>query len=334
MARTTLALLVAAFLGGVVWGFVAEGKAEPRKAAVVLPETLAHQGRERTYRLLLPKGYDKAKPAPLVLALHGGGGTADGMDRSTGAQFAREADKRGWVVVFPQGVAKGWNDGRPLTSRRDKQRKGVDDVAFLGALIDHLHKTRGIDRTRVYATGISNGGFMSFRLGLELSARIAAIAPVTANLAKVHAGKRPTHPVGLLVINGTKDPLVPYAGGQVKVLGKARGAIFSTDESLVRWAALVGCGKAGKAVALPDTAPRDGARAYRQAWTPCGRGAHVELIRIEGGGHTWPGGQQYLPKLLVGTTCRDFDAVPVIFDFFARHRRVKSPARAPARKAR
>lgn len=305
--------------------------AAPPTKEQILDEALLHEGRKRTYRLLLPRGFDKTRPVPLVLALHGGGGTATQLDRSTNGQFRRAANRRGWVVVFPQGIAKGWNDGRPLTSRRDRQRKGVDDVAFLSTLIDHLHKTRGIDRSRVYATGISNGGFMSFRLGLELSQKIAAIAPVTANLAKVHDGKRPRHPVGLLVINGTKDPLVPYAGGEIRVLGKSRGKIHSTDESLRRWAAFNGCAPTIRTQPLPDVAKGDGARAYVHTWSGCKGGAGVELIRVQGGGHTWPGGTQYLPKLVIGTVCRDFDAVKRSFAFFARHRRVIRPAEKAAK---
>jgi len=321
-----LALLVAVFLPA-----PRATDAAPLAPAVTLTETLHSGGRERTYRLVLPKGFDKAKPAPLVLALHGGGGTAEQFDRSTRGHFGREAQKRGWVVVFPQGVAKGWNDGRPLTSLRDRRRKGVDDVAFLSTLIDHLHATRGIDRTRVYATGMSNGGFMSYRLGLDLADKIAAIAPVCANLAKVHDGKRPARPVGLLAINGTKDPLVPYAGGYVKVFGRKRGAILSVDETLRRWTAFNGCTKPPTTTALADKAPKDGTRAYLVAWPACRKGARVRQIRIEGGGHTWAGGTQNLPRLLVGAMCKDFDAVPMIFAFFAKHRRVpKAPAPAKA----
>lgn len=164
------------------------GSPAPSEAATTTEHAFAHGGRKRTYRLITPSGHTKVKPVPLVLALHGGGGEAKQFDASTRGQFRREADKRGWVVVFPQGIAKGWNDGRPLDTPRARQRKGVDDVAFLAALIDQIHASHGIDRTRVYATGISNGGFMSIRLGLELSNRIAAIAPVTAQLQKVHTG--------------------------------------------------------------------------------------------------------------------------------------------------
>lgn len=289
-----------------------------------------HQGRQRTYHLVLPKGHDKKKPAPLVLALHGGGGNGKNFDRVTNHQFAREADKRGWVVVFPDGIAKGWNDGRSIDSRRARQRKGVDDVAFLSALIDRLHKTHGIDKTRVYATGISNGGFMSYRLAFELSGKIAAIAPVTANLQQVHATKKPKHPVGLLVINGTADPLVPYNGGHVRVLGTNRGAILSTKDTIQRWVAFTGCKGEPTLETLPDKDPRDGTTTICRTWSTCAGGAQVKLYRVQNGGHTWPGGRQYLGRFVVGRTSRDFDAVPAIFDFFAKHRR--APATPPSAK--
>ena len=124
-----------ALLAGTLIALGLVGLAEEGRAARVVSGTLRHQGRARTFRVLVPKGHRKESASPLVLALHGGGGTAEALDRMTTHQFAREADARGWLVVFPQGVAKGWNDGRPLKSLRDRRRRGVDDVAFLGALI-------------------------------------------------------------------------------------------------------------------------------------------------------------------------------------------------------
>lgn len=306
-------------------------RAEPKPASVpaarMVRGTISHQGRKRGFYLRLPRGHDPKRRVSLVLALHGGGGTAEGLDRSTNGQLARGADKRGWIVCFPQGVAKGWNDGRKLVSFRDRQRRGVDDVGFLSALIDRIVRKHGADPTRVYATGISNGGFMSYRLGLDLSDKIAAIAPVAANLQKAHAQKRPRLPVGLLVMNGTKDPLVPYGGGFVLVFGRRRGAIFSTDETMRRWAAFDACKSASKPKPLPDRAKDDGARAFVTSWAGCTPGVEVMLVRVEGGGHTWPGGRPYMPRAVVGAVCRDFDAVPMMFDFFARHRRAQASPR-------
>ncbi|MDJ0974380.1 MAG: PHB depolymerase family esterase [Planctomycetota bacterium] len=322
-----LAVLPLALLA-VVLGPLAPTGTDVAHAATTETGSLLHQGRIRTYRVMLPKGHTKTKPAPLVLALHGGGGTAQAFDRQTNGQFGRETDKRGWVVVFPQGIAKGWNDGRKVNSRAARQRRGVNDVQFIAKLIDRIHARHGIDRSRVYATGISNGGFMSYRLALELSDRIAAIAPVTANLQKVHEAKRPAHPVGLLVINGTKDPLVPYDGGYVTALGTKRGAILSTDATIQRWVAFTGCKGEPTTTAIEDRAPNDRTKAKLTQYRTC-RGAEVALCKVEGGGHTWPGGRQYLGVAMIGRVSRDFDAVPLMFDFFARHRRVPSKASSP-----
>lgn len=309
LGRLLLGLLLVVLLG-----------AARTEASELEARSLEHQGRRRTFHVFTPPGHEKEKPVPLVLALHGGGGTGRTFDRGTGGGVTREAARRGWVVVFPDGVNKGWNDGRDIRTRRDAARRDVDDVGFLAKVVDALHASHGIDRTRVYATGISNGGFMSFRLGVELADRIAAIAPVTANMTPVLAAKEPARPVPVLVLNGTADPLVPYAGGQVRVLGRDRGLTLSTEDSVRWWVKHDGCEARFTRRWLPDRA-RDGCRVRVDAWTACEGASEVVLVRIEGGGHTWPGGRQYLPRFLVGRVCRDFDGTKTIFDFFARHHR-------------
>lgn len=271
-------------------------------------------GETRTYHVMLPDGYDATKPAPLVLALHGGGGTGQGFDPHTNDQFRREADRLDWVVVFPDGVNKGWSDGRLATA---EPRRSTDDVAFLSALIDRMADDYAIDEKRVYATGISNGAFMSIYLALALSDRIAAVAAVTGNLQAVHATKVPSRPVPILFMNGTEDPMVPYDGGQVTVFGQDRGAVLSTHASALRFGALNGCKSEGPVKTLPDWAKQDGTRVHVHAGVGCK--APVVVYRIEGGGHTWPGGTQYLPQSIVGRVSRDILGTRHIFDFFAPH---------------
>lgn len=280
--------------------------------------TLEHGGITRTYHLL-PLADADTERRPLVVALHGGGGRGDLLDRGTDGQISREAARRGWRIVFPEGVAKGWHDGRPAVSERDERRAGVDDVGFLAALIDHLVATESIDPARIYMMGISNGGFMTQRFALDGGGRIAAGAAVTAQVAEIWRDKKPRADVSMLWMNGTEDPLVPYAGGQVTVFGQARGAILSTDASVDWWARDLGCA-APTSEALPDRDPKDETRVHRSA-RACRGGLELVLYRVEGGGHTWPDGDQYLPRGMIGRVSRDLDGTAAIFDFFARHRR-------------
>lgn len=281
-------------------------------------ETLSVQGRDRWWTQHIPPG--GAAGRPLVVALHGGGGSGVGFDEITQGQLTREARRRRWVVVFPEGLEKGWNDGRPPASRRDERRQAVDDVAFLDAMVDWLIAHHQVDPTRVYFTGMSNGGFMSQRYALDHADKVAAIGLVVATVAEAWAARRPTRPVPALFLLGSEDPLVPYAGGQVVALGTERGAVLSAAASLRHWAVLDGCGDTPVRETLADRAPRDETRAVVDRF-PCPAGVGLELWTLEGGGHTWPLGQQYLPKVMVGRVSREVDGAGVLFDFFARHQR-------------
>ena len=170
---------------------------------------------------------------------------------------------------------------------------------------------------------MSNGGFMCYRLARDLPDLIAAIAPVSALLSpNLVDGFSPSAPMPVLIIQGTADPLVPYNGGPVAPnFFNPRGTVMSAPDTASFFAKLDGCSPSGTVESLPDTAPSDGANAKRITYAGGRQGAEVELITIEGGGHTWPGGPQYLPVRLIGPVCRDFDASEVIWQFFARHSR-------------
>jgi polyhydroxybutyrate depolymerase len=270
------------------------------------------QGRERSWLLHLPPG--EAAGQPLVLALHGGGGTAEGLDALAEGALTREAARRGYVLVFPEGVDKGWNDGRPPGNARDQRRQAVDDVAFLDGLIDHLVQAHALDRTRVFLTGMSNGGFMVQRFALDRAFKVAAIAPVVATVAQAWAHLRPARPVPALYILGTHDPLVPYGGGTMEVFGARRGVVRSGPDSAAHWASLNGCSHPPTREVVPDRAPHDDTRAVVDRFA-CA--APVELWTLQRGGHTWPRGKQYLPRIMVGVVSEEVDTA-LIFDFFAR----------------
>ncbi len=281
--------------------------------------TMTHGGIERSYIIHEP-ARRPAGPVPLVLVMHGGGGNAAGMIRLTRGRFNELADRDGFIVLYPEGVGKHWNDSRADPIDR-AHRENIDDVGFLSRLIDEMVKNRGSDPGRVFATGISNGGFMSLRLACELSGKIRGIAAVTASMpANPRSECSPERPVPVLIINGTADPLVPYDGGPVRVLGMERGRALSTADTVRFWLKRNGCGDKEVTARFPDTNPGDESTVVKHMYQSSGGGPCVGLYSVEGGGHTWPGGWQYLGKRIIGPTNRDINACDEIWDFFRQLR--------------
>ena len=286
--------------------------------------TIPHGGREREYLLHLPESSVTAEPVPLVFAFHGGGSNATQMERFS--RFSRLADRHGFIVVYPQGLARHWNDGRQA-DKLEAQVERIDDVGFTMAVLESLKQEYSIDEHRVYAFGISNGAIFSHRLAMEQSEHIAAIAPVIGGVAEPLADDfSPQEPVSVLIMKGTEDPLVPYDGGAIapgplgRMLKRApRGKVVSTERELELWLKHNGLDVEPKTRKLPDTNRDDGAHIEKQEWSDPERGVSVVLYRVVGGGHTYPGGVQYLPEAIIGTTCRDADASEIIWNFFEAH---------------
>lgn len=272
-------------------------------------------GQKRAYLLHAPAAVSNDQPVPLVFVFHGGGGDGAGIERTT--RFSQLADREGFIVVYPDGLWKNWNDGREPTVSR-AHRENADDVGFVSALIDAVSMDHRVDPKRIYATGISNGGIFSHYLAANLSSRIAAIAPVSGGIAERFRDRfKPEKPVSVFVIQGIDDPLVPFHGGGI-VRGR-RGRIIDTDEGVRLWAEHDGCEREPRTGSLPDTDPRDKCTVKWRSWVHGRDNSEVKLYVIEGGGHTWPDGPQYLPALFVGRVCRDFDATQAIWEFFKNH---------------
>ena len=283
--------------------------------------SLRFDGVERTYLVHLPPGAADA-PRPLLLVFHGGGGTARGMPRFT--HLDAVADRAGLIVAYPQGIDRHWNDGR------DSIKNKVDDVGFVRALIDALEHDYSVDRQRIYAAGISNGGIFVERLGCDLSDRIAGIAAVAGSLAQDYSTAcRPPQPVSVLQFDGTADPIVPYGGGRVADFGGhgEGGLVLSVADTTAFWARMDGCASASELQPQPVLAAFDPTRVYFRDWRGCHDGSAVALYQIQGGGHTWPGGPQYLPRFIVGRASRQIDASETMVRFFLDHPRVVSLAR-------
>jgi polyhydroxybutyrate depolymerase len=265
-------------------------------------------GLRRTYQLFVPPSYDGSKAVPLVLALHGRGGDSLGMRDLT--SLNQLAEREGFIVVYPDGYEKSWADGRGTTPADEA---GINDVGFISSLIDKLSRGYQIIPEQIYATGMSNGGHMSYRLACELSEKIAAVAPVAASLSEnLAANCSPQRPVPVLQIHGTADPIRPYEGGE------ARGMVLSAPASVAFWGSKNGCSSEPSSTNLPDTA-QDGTTVTLTSYSGCQQGADVQHYIVVEGGHTWPGGLQYLPERMVGKTSQDINASEVIWKFFAEH---------------
>lgn len=309
LALMLLAMLVAA----AACGRQEEGMDEEERAvgARDVSASLQYGGVERTYIVHLPSAYSGGDELPVLFVFHGGGGEGAGMARVT--HMSDVADERGFIAVYPDGIDKNWNDGRPEVN------PGVDDVGFISALIEELKREYHIDGRRVYSTGISNGGMFSLRLACELSDKIAAVAPVAALMGEVLSQTcSPPRPVPVMFVMGTDDPLVPWEGGDIGTDRVYRGRALSAAGSVSFWVTADGCSEIPAVTYLPDAEPGDGTRIRRETYAGGRNGSEVVMLVVEGGGHTWPGGEQYMRELVIGITSLDIDAGEVIWDFCQR----------------
>jgi polyhydroxybutyrate depolymerase len=270
----------------------AAAAAQPLKLGDATGE-LVYEGQQRTYHVYTPKTYRPDRPLPLVLAFHGYG--SQGKDLANGSGFNEIAEQKGFVVVYPDGIDRRWN---PF----NKFLTGVDDVGFVPALIAHIKRIRAIDSRRVYATGVSNGGFLVQRLACESSSPIAAFASVVATLPNQLQGScNPQTPVPILMINGTDDRKVPWQGGNM-----GYGSILSVPGTIAFWQRRNNCPPA------PQVKHLTGDRVEIARYPNCQGGSEVELVTLKGVGHVWPRGGSGSSSLLNGSE--------EIWSFFQRHK--------------
>lgn len=264
-----------------------------------LSGTITHDGLQREYLLYIPDSFEAGKP--LVFNLHGYTSTA--LAQLFYGDFRSIADTAGFMIVCPQGTEDNlgithWNVGWGTST--------VDDVSFVSALIDSIYAEYGIDLDRVFSTGMSNGGFMSYVLACQLSERIAAIASVTGTMNLGSFGTCDSqHPMPVMEIHGTADGTVPYAGDFW---------IESSEDVGAYWAGFNGITDLPLLSSVPDIDPNDGCTAEHWLYGNGENGAEVELYKILGGEHTWPGS-----AFINGVTNNDFDASTEIWRFFSKY---------------
>jgi polyhydroxybutyrate depolymerase len=282
--------------------------------------TMIVDGLARSYILHVPPAVQSGKALPLVLVLHGTYGTGQKMQLGLG--FDPYADQGGFYVAYPTAYQKPgeretarWNDGRGTL---ESSLAGIDDVKFLVSLVDDVAARVALDKSRVFVTGVSNGGMMTYRLGCETAGVFAGIAPVIGNLPEpIFAACSPSAPLNVLAINGDADPFVPFAGGQVCGSTPSRlcegGEVMSQPESLGKFAAANGCALAPQSVSLP-AAVDDGTSIEQQRFANCAGAAQVEAFIVHNGGHTWPPRASQLSA--GGQATANLEATPLIVDFF------------------
>jgi polyhydroxybutyrate depolymerase len=256
---------------------------------------LVHDGRTRSYELHLPPAYDGVTALPVVLNFHGY--TSSGTRQQESSRMDATADRKGFIVAYPNGLDASWNAGVCCGKSAEED---VDDVAFTRAVIEDLAERGCIDRARVYATGMSNGGFLSHRLACEASDVIAAVAPVAGVLGIDASACAPTRPTPVMHFHGTGDVLVRFDGGGLV-------ASIGVEESTAGWLERNGCEGAA------EVSYQNG-DATCETVDECDAGVRVTLCTIEGAGHCWPG----QPCPLGGDPTFDIDANEAMWEFFRR----------------
>lgn len=286
----------------------------------------------RYFRVYQPAGI--SANAPVLILLHGGSQSMTEIFATTAGGtrvWQQVADDEKFLMVVPNGVdasnnANGtnqsWNDCRPLTAA-NPGFSAADDVAFISELIEWTKKSFNVDNTRFYASGVSNGGMLSYRLAAELHSKISAIAPFIANLPDPSECSAPTAPMPMMICVGTLDPLMPFLGGNVAISN--RGTVKSTAETLNFWLANNGVLITDVITTnLPDLNTTDNSTIVKRAFGSSNPAKEIELYTIVGGGHCMPSIANPLSaasEAAVGPQNKDMEGARVAWDFLKRHKK-------------
>jgi polyhydroxybutyrate depolymerase len=271
------------------------------KSQTTVLDSFVHNGIMRVYSFYVPAAYDGTKAYPLVLNLHGY--SSAGWQQAFYGDFKPIADTAEFIVVHPEGTTvptttnQFWNVGFFPSN--------IDDVGFLESVIDTISASYNINQGRIYSTGMSNGGYMSYHLACN-SDRFAAIASVTGSMTTTTASTcNPSRPTPVMQIHGTADATVPYGGN---------AGSLSVDSVVSFWVNYNNCNTTPAFNNVPNISLTDGATAEKYVYSSGNAGTSVELFKVLGGAHTWPGA-----SYIIGVTCQDFSASREIWRFFNQY---------------
>lgn len=326
--RLLLAMLCASLLAGTA---AAEGplhqrlreRMGQRQAVAVAPQPLSqpgdhrlslqHNGLTRHYRVHIPASYTGHQAVPLLVVLHGGGGSMDYQADDAAYGQITQSEQNGHIAVFPNGVSKHkrgkfatWNAGKCCADARDSN---ADDVGFIRRMLEQLTQTLNIDRQRIYATGMSNGGMLAYRLACEMADVFSAVAAVAGTDNTLQCS--PARPISVLHFHARNDERVRFDGGagfSQRAMDKVT-PFKSVPATVGEWVQHNHCRTGAQRVL-------DVAGAYCERHTPCAGGAEVQLCVTETGGHAWPGGSKAHAR---EAPSQAISANAVMWAFFNRH---------------
>jgi polyhydroxybutyrate depolymerase len=289
-------------------------------AAAAIAQLAAPQvtpDRSRKYILRVPSTVAPNEPAPLVFVFHGGSDTPENTEKFTG--FTDLARRERFIVAYPEGIAKSWADGRQTTQA---DARGVDDIGFVGSMVQQINAAHRVDTKRIYATGPSNGGIFTHRLGCEMADMFAAIAPVIAGMpSKLVPNCKPALPLPIISIQGDADPLTPFEGGEEGGRFGAGGRVEGSAATRELWRKFNGCDASPMVEGLTPRV-RDRTSVTRTTYRGC-RG-DVVWYDIRGGGHRWPPGRlgpaaERVAQKTLGVSSQNLDTTATIWTFFRDH---------------
>jgi polyhydroxybutyrate depolymerase len=270
--------------------------------------------RHRSYLSYIP-GELPDNP-PLVFVFHGSRGTGEQMRAAAAFEFDTLADREGYIVIYPDGYENHWNDCRK-TADYAANVENIDDPLFISTIIEQMVERFDVNRNQVFATGLSNGGHMVYRLALENPGLIKAAAPIAASMpvAENMDCQSRNEPVSIAIFNGVEDPLNPYEGGLVSLYGNtSRGTVLSSYESVLYWAGLAGAAEIPGTLNLPEIDGNSETSIRLHTWRG-DYGVEVRLYQMVGSGHVLPSKIAKFPRML-GEGAQDISGPEEIIGFF------------------